>query len=341
MIFQYIYHHLFHLLTFIKFIKLYLNLLKSKHDLIFTLDNVSIIYAKGVFMSDLFNKLKKGLGDNMPNMGQMADKAREMGRGNSTAGMLGAAGVGGILGALFGGSKNVKKVAKNAAVIGGSAALAALAYKMYQNWSNKSPNPQQQQGGYQQGGAPYGNQGGGFGQPNTYTQGGFGQNQGGFGGNAGGFGGSGMSATQGGFGNSNDPFADFNNQSAPQISYNNDNGKLIIEAMVFAARADGHIDADEQKMITSTAEHVSNDPNFMNTIRECLQKPLDPNALASKVGSYEQGLDIYRLSAAAIETDNQQEHNYLVALANALRIDNNTKAQLDNEAKAFRSQVTG
>lgn len=283
-------------------------------------------------MSDLFNKLKKGLGDNIPNMGGKS------GKGNSAAGMIGAAGVGGVLGALFGGSKGVKKVAKNAAVIGGSAALAALAYKMYQNWSNKDSS-----GAPQQGGQGYGNQGGFGGGQGGFggSQGSFGGAQGGFGGSQGGFGGAqgGFGGAQGGFGGA-DPFADFNNQNNPQLSYTNNNGAIIIEAMVFAARADGHIDADEQNMIVNTAQNVSNDPNFMSTIRECLQKPLDPNALAKKVVSYEQGLDVYRLSAAAIVTDNVQEHNYLQALANALRIDPNTKSRLDSEAAAFRAQVT-
>ena len=81
-------------------------------------------------MSDLFSKLKDGankLSKNMPNMPKNIDPK---------VGMAGAAGIGAVLGALFGGSKGVKKTAKNVAVVGGSAALAALAYKMYQNWSS-------------------------------------------------------------------------------------------------------------------------------------------------------------------------------------------------------------
>ena len=33
----------------------------------------------------------------------------------------------------------------------------------------------------------------------------------------------------------------------------NDTGKLVLKAMVFAARADGHIDPSEQEVILSTA----------------------------------------------------------------------------------------
>ena len=61
-------------------------------------------------MSDLFDKLKQGVASVSNNLPQ------------GKTGLLGAAGVGGLLGALFGGSKNVQRTAKNVAVIGGSAA---------------------------------------------------------------------------------------------------------------------------------------------------------------------------------------------------------------------------
>lgn len=263
-------------------------------------------------MSDLFNKLKDGasaLGKNIPNMPKGMD---------SKAGMLGAAGVGGLLGAVFGGSKNVKRTAKNVAVVGGSAALAALAYKMYQNWSNGRSSGQGQApaGGYGSAGgygAPAGN--GGYGAP---------AGNGGYGAPAG-----------------NDPFADFNSQNSQQEMQMlaNEGGRLIIEAMIFAARADGHIDAQEQEMIMTAARQMGGDTN--NMIREFLSKPLDPRELASKVRNRDQALDIYRLSAAAIVADNNMEMRYLNDLAAALQIDNATRAQLDNDASQLRLQMSG
>lgn len=258
-------------------------------------------------MGDLFsklNQLKDTVQSNLP-------KAPD-----SKAGLLGAAGVGGVLGALFGGSKNVQRTAKNVAVIGGTAALAALAYKMYQKWQSDgqaaTPNSQPQ-GGY---GVP---QQGGFGAP----QGGFGSPQG-----------YGQTA-------SDDPFAAYNQQQQQQqLMLTNDMGKVLLEAMVFAARADGHIDRQEQEMILSTAQQLSSDSNFNQLIREYLSAPLDPRALAQKVSSREQALDVYRLSAAAIVADNVQEQNYLQALAGALQIDSATKAQLDQEAVQIREQIS-
>ena len=242
-------------------------------------------------MGDLFsklNQLKDTVQSNLP-------KAPD-----SKAGLLGAAGVGGVLGALFGGSKNVQRTAKNVAVIGGTAALAALAYKMYQKWQSSgqaaTPNSQPQ-GGY---GVA---QQGGFGAPQGYGQA------------------------------SDDPFAAYNQQQQQQqLMLTNDMGKVLLEAMVFAARADGHIDR--------TAQQLSSDSNFNQLIREYLSAPLDPRALAQKVSSREQALDVYRLSAAAIVADNVQEQNYLLALAGALQIDSATKAQLDQEAVQIREQIS-
>ena len=267
-------------------------------------------------MSDLFSKLKDGankLSKNMPNMPKNIDPK---------VGMAGAAGIGAVLGALFGGSKGVKKTAKNVAVVGGSAALAALAYKMYQNWSSNKNGASAPSGSQNIG---YGQSSGGYGSPSTYNQGGYGASTG-----------AGTYAGAGG-----DPFADFNAQNAQQeqLMLSNDMGKLLIEAMIFAARADGHIDAQEQEMIMKTANQLGG--NTKQMIREFLNKPLDPRDLAAKVQNQSQAMDIYRLSAAAIVADNMQEQRYLSDLAAALNINEFTKQQLDNDANELRRQMSG
>lgn len=227
-------------------------------------------------MSDFFNKLKEGTNTLSKNLPQ------------GKAGMAGAAGVGALLGSLFGGSKGVKKAAKNVAVVGGSAALAALAYKMYQNWSSGTQSSQ-----------------GGYGASSSSSD-------------------------------NNDPFAAYN-QSQAKAMLSNENGKLIIEAMVFAARADGHIDAQEQEIIMNTANQLGGNTNTL--IRECLNKPLNPYYLAAKVQNREQAVDIYRLSAAAIVADNDQERHYLSDLASALGLDSLAVQQLNQEASALRLQI--
>ena len=256
-------------------------------------------------MSDLFDKLKQGVASVSNNLPQ------------GKTGLLGAAGVGGLLGALFGGSKNVQRTAKNVAVIGGSAALAALAYKMYQNWSQgKNGQPAAPQG------APYG-AGQGYGNQDYAGQGApYGAGQG---------------AQQGAAG---DPFAAYNAQQQAAVPMLSDNvGKLVLKAMIFAARADGHIDPKEQEVILSTAHNVTNDPNFNQLIREYLNEPLNPRSLASQVSSQAQALDLYRLSAAAIVADHPAEQQYLAALAQALNLDQGTKLQLDQEAAQLRLQL--
>ncbi len=243
-------------------------------------------------MKDLFNSLKD----------QINPQSSSSSLG-SLGGLLGSAAAGGILGALLGGSKSVKRTAKNIAYIGGGAAAASMAYSLYKKWADKNNSqggmPQSQGHTYQP-------------QPNTYS-----------------------SASQ------TNVFDEFNrqNQTASAATVNDEHAVLLIEAMVFAARADGHIDNDEQNMILKTSKSLVSDERFNSIVREALQRPLDPAYIASKVPSPDMADDIYQLSATVIVADNYMEQSYLQGLARALNINDSQKLTLERQALEFRSQI--
>lgn len=104
-------------------------------------------------MKDLFNQISNGLGG-LGGLGdklngalggqQKADAPSGQGTGNALGdmvksagglgGLLGSAALGGLLGTLMSG-KTARKVAKGALMVGGTAAVGALAWKFYQKWS--------------------------------------------------------------------------------------------------------------------------------------------------------------------------------------------------------------
>ncbi len=221
-------------------------------------------------------------------------------------GLLGATAVGGVLGALFGGKKSAKKMAKNAVLVGGTAAAGALAWKFYQKWA-EGKNGQNVGTAYQ----------------------------------------GGQTSSVGQFGDAPPVQATQATQSAsqqaarttPSMGIEDTTALLLLEAMVFAARADGHIDAEEQAYIQNAVESLFPDKEMATVLQELLTKPIDPHSLANKVQNAEEAADLYRLSCAAINVDSFMERSYLDGLAKALQLSEGQKSTLENEAAAVRESM--
>jgi len=93
------------------------------------------------------------------------------------------------------------------------------------------------------------------------------------------------------------------------------NAKLMIRAMIQAAKADGEIDAEEQQTILdklkdAPAEEVA-------FVKEQLAAPLDIAGLANDAGESARA-QVYSTSLMAIRVDNAQEVAYLRQLSSAL-----------------------
>lgn len=108
---------------------------------------------------------------------------------------------------------------------------------------------------------------------------------------------------------------------------------LLLEAMVFAARADGHIDETEKANITKAVEALFPGQNVNEVFASLLDKELDPEALAKRVQSHEQACDLYRLSRMIIDPDQYMERTYLDGLAQALHLTPQERATLDQQAE--------
>lgn len=99
--------------------------------------------------------------------------------------------------------------------------------------------------------------------------------------------------------------------------------RVMLRAMLQAAKCDGRLDEAEQAQVTQMVGDVS--PEEAELIRTELAAPVDIEGLASEVP---QGMEqqAYMMSLIAIDLDRQAEANYLIDLAGALRL---TPAQVD------------
>jgi uncharacterized membrane protein YebE (DUF533 family) len=106
-----------------------------------------------------------------------------------------------------------------------------------------------------------------------------------------------------------------------------DSERLMLAAMISAAKADGTIDqAEMQKIIGKLGEVTADEKQF---VLEQMAAPLDIGALAAQVtGGRAQAAEVYAASLLAVDSDTEQEKAYLRELAKALGLDDGTVAQL-------------
>ncbi|MBE3638624.1 DUF533 domain-containing protein [Mangrovicoccus algicola] len=101
-----------------------------------------------------------------------------------------------------------------------------------------------------------------------------------------------------------------------------ENARLMIRAMIQAAKADGEIDAAEQEKILGHLGDAS--PEEIAFVRAELAAPLDPMALARDANEQSRA-QVYAVSLMAITVDSKAEIRYLDTLAAALQLDPATR----------------
>ena len=114
---------------------------------------------------------------------------------------------------------------------------------------------------------------------------------------------------------------------------------LMLRAMVYTARADGHIDATEQGRILKLVEQLCPGRDMSDVMNGLMSEPIDPARLATEVRSSEQAEDLYRLSCLIVDVDHFMERSYLDGLAGALHLSQDRKAMLEQEVAQARQQL--
>lgn len=212
-------------------------------------------------------------GDGKPKSGLSPDFVK----GLATGGVAG-----GLAGILLGG-KTSKKMAKGAVKLGGTAALAGLAYKAYTQWqASKNQAPAAEAPAAMKDITP---------KPEGT------------------------------------PFL-------PSIADERQSMSLaILRAMIAAAKADGHIDAEEQRRIFGKLDELSLDTEEKAFVIDELRKPLDIDAVVKAATTPELALEIYAASVLAIDPDDPAEQAYLAMLASRLKLDPGLRQAVEAEAR--------
>ena len=92
--------------------------------------------------------------------------------------------------------------------------------------------------------------------------------------------------------------------------------KIILKAMINAAKADGHMDAEEQAKIVKHIGEVT--PAEIAFVKAEMDAPLDLQGVINASKGIES--EVYLMSLMTINLDNQKEAHYLDQLAKGLNI---------------------
>ena len=109
--------------------------------------------------------------------------------------------------------------------------------------------------------------------------------------------------------------------------------RLLLRAIIAAAKADGHIDEAEQQKIVALMERLDLDEDAFTLLQAELANPLDMAALAAEVDSPQIAAEVYMTSLLAVNSDQPEERRYLEELAQALGLEPDLVASLEDEAK--------
>ncbi|QDX97186.1 tellurite resistance TerB family protein [Pectobacterium carotovorum subsp. carotovorum] len=123
-------------------------------------------------------------------------------------------------------------------------------------------------------------------------------------------------------------------QFGTQSSGDNVRARRLIQALVFAAKSDGHIDATEKQRIDDNIQQLQLGSDAQRWVQEAIEQPLDPVLLAKDVKNEEEALEVYFLSCAVIDVDHFMEKSYLDALATELKIPQDVRQSITHELKS-------
>lgn len=108
----------------------------------------------------------------------------------------------------------------------------------------------------------------------------------------------------------------------------------ILQAMIMAARADGHIDQTERAQLTEQMNALGADDELRAWMNEQFDAPLDAEALARQADSPQAAREMYLASLAIADEQNPMERAWLEQLSRALGLEPSLAAELGQQMTA-------
>lgn len=114
-------------------------------------------------------------------------------------------------------------------------------------------------------------------------------------------------------------------------------GRLLIQAMIGAAKADGRIDAGEQQRIMDHVTGLELDPEEKAFVWDTMSQPANIEKIVGAVRTPEEAAEVYAASLLAIDPDGAAERGYLGMLAARLQLDAGLVDELHKGVAAART----
>jgi len=106
----------------------------------------------------------------------------------------------------------------------------------------------------------------------------------------------------------------------------------VLQALVAAAKADGHIDERERGLIQQELAKLADDAQTRDWLQAEIAKPLDPAEVARAATTPELAAEMYLASLLAADRQSFMERTYLEELARQLRLPAGLKETLERQA---------
>jgi len=111
--------------------------------------------------------------------------------------------------------------------------------------------------------------------------------------------------------------------------------RIILAAMIAAAKADGHIGPAEQQLLDGEVAKLANQPADLAWFEAELAKPVDPARAAALASTPEQAAEVYLSSLLVIDEQSYMERAYLDELARKLSLPEGLKNDLEERVRSL------
>jgi len=110
--------------------------------------------------------------------------------------------------------------------------------------------------------------------------------------------------------------------------------EAIVQAMISAARADGHVDDTEMTLIRQQIVSLGLEKDVSQFLLAELNKPVDVTSIAALADTPETSAELYLASALVVDIDNASERVYLDDLASAMNLDAQMVSHLEEPLRS-------
>ena len=109
-----------------------------------------------------------------------------------------------------------------------------------------------------------------------------------------------------------------------------DHSRVMLAAMIAAAKADGQFDERERQLIQEQVEKTGG-ADLLAWVQQEVNKPLDVNEIAALAASPEMAAEVFLVSLIVIDEQNECEKVYLNSLAEKLNLDPQLRNEIEQQ----------